>query len=113
MNTTQTNQAPTHKIWRNEPTELDHIFKPKSVAVVGASETPNSVGRTVIEHLFSGSFQGKVYPVHKTRETVFGRAAFKDVLAIPDEVDLAVITTPASIVPQIIEDCVAKKFRRQ
>ncbi len=100
-----------HKVWRNEPSQLDTIFRPKSVAIIGATETEGSVGRTLCENILNGKFKGEVYPVHPVREKVFGRQCIKNVLALPDGVELAVIVTPASTVPQIVADCVTKNIK--
>lgn len=85
---------------------LDAIFRPRSVAVIGATESPGSVGRTVLRNLVSHSFGGGVFPVHPTRGTVLGIPAYRDILSVPAPVDLAVIVTRAPTVPDIIEQCV-------
>ena len=85
---------------------LDAIFRPRSVAVIGATERPGSVGRAVLRNLVSHSFGGVVFPVHPTRETVLGIPAYRDIPSVPGPVDLAVIVTRAPTVPDIIEQCV-------
>ncbi len=84
---------------------LGSFFRPKTVAVIGASEKPGGVGRALIENL--GTFTGALYPVNGQRDTVFGRKAYKTIGAVPTQVDLAVIATPAPTVPGIIRECVA------
>jgi acetyltransferase len=84
---------------------LDVFFSPKSVAVVGATENPGSVGRTILWNLMSTPFGGTVYPVNPKRSQVLGIHAYPNVAAIPQPIDLAVIVTPASTVPAIIADC--------
>ncbi|HLV35482.1 MAG TPA: CoA-binding protein, partial [Spirillospora sp.] len=86
---------------------LDAIFKPNSVAVIGATERPGSVGRTILWNLISNPFGGTVYPVNPTRRSVLGIKAYPNIAAIDDEIDLAVVVTPAQTVPGIIEECVA------
>ncbi len=83
---------------------LDKMFRPKSVAVIGASEDRGSVGRTLVENLTSG-FKGNVYPVNPNRETVLGIRCFPSVSDLPETVDLAVIATPARTVPRIVRQC--------
>jgi acetyltransferase len=81
------------------------------VAVVGATETPGSVGRTLIRNLLGNPFGGPVFPVHPTRATVLGTKAYPGIGAIPQKVDLAVIATPAPTVPKVIEECVGAGVR--
>ncbi|HWR54276.1 MAG TPA: bifunctional acetate--CoA ligase family protein/GNAT family N-acetyltransferase [Bryobacteraceae bacterium] len=84
---------------------LDPFFEPESVALIGATENPGSVGRTVLWNLLSTPFGGTVYPVNPKRSSVLGIRAYPNVAAIPEQVDLAVITTPAGTVPGIIKQC--------
>ncbi len=84
---------------------LDKIFNPHRVAVIGASDTPTSVGYTVLRNLIGSGFRGVVYPVNPKRESVQGIAAHKDVFSLPHAPDLAVICTPARTVPGIVRQC--------
>jgi acetyltransferase len=96
-----------HDILRQtQPRPLDCIFSPNAVALIGATENPNSVGRTVLENLVKGQFPGAIYPVNPKRETVLGVKAYPSILATPGKVDLAVIVTPPPSIPGIIRDCV-------
>ena len=90
---------------------LDHLFYPKSVAVVGAS--PNRQGRANqwIQAYVHLGYQGKLYPVHPTAQTIFGFKAYPTVRDIPDEVDLVIFAVPFSVVTQVMKDCVAKKVK--
>src|SRR5271166_3895465 len=85
---------------------LDAMFAPGSVAVIGATDRPGTVGRTVLENLLHGSFQGKVYAVNSRHEELLGLKAYKRIGDVPESVDLAVIATPAATVPQLIRECV-------
>jgi acetyltransferase len=87
---------------------LSPIFSPQSVAVIGATETPNSVGRTMMENLVKGGFSGPIYPVNPKRPTVLGIKAYTSISACPTAPDLAVIITPPATVPGIVKDCGAK-----
>lgn len=89
--------------------ELDRIFRPKTVAVIGATENEGSVGRTVMQNLMATSFGGAIIPVNPKRETVLGLKAYPDLQSIPQEIELAVVVTPAKSVPMIIAACVEKK----
>ncbi len=84
---------------------LDKIFNPHRVAVIGASDSPTSVGYTVLRNLIGSGFRGVVYPVNMKRESVQGIEAHKDVASLPHPPDLAVICTPARTVPGIIREC--------
>lgn len=87
---------------------LDAIFAPKSVAVIGASETPGSVGRTLLWNLISNPFGGTVYPVNPKRDSVLGIKAYPNLESIPDAVDLAIIAIPAPSVSGVVKDCTRK-----
>lgn len=86
---------------------MDAIFKPKSVAVIGATEKADSVGRSIFTNLTEQGFAGAVYPVNNRHATILGRKAYASVGEISGGVDLAVIVTPAAVVPQVMQDCVA------
>lgn len=100
------NFDPSHDVLHYERQALDAIFTPKNVAVIGATETPGSVGRTLVWNLISSPFGGAVFPVNLKRPSVLGIKAYPTVSDIPEPVDLAVISTPAKTVPGIIEECV-------
>jgi len=96
----------TANLLHYEQNPLDVIFKPKGVAVIGATEKEGSVGRTIVWNLMSSSFGGAIFPVNPKRRSILGIKAYPSVADIPDEVDLAVIVTPAPTVPDIIGQCV-------
>ena len=82
---------------------LDYLFKPESVAVIGASNRSRSVGQAVMQNLLAGGFGGPVMPVNPRHEAVSGVLAYPDVAALPLAPDLAVVCTPAPTVPGLIE----------
>lgn len=84
---------------------LDHLFDPRSVAVFGASERPESVGAKVFENLHEAGFEGELYPINPKHETVLEYRCHPDIESIGAQVDLAVIATPAPTVPEIIHQC--------
>jgi acetyltransferase len=84
---------------------LDKIFEPHRVAVIGASDTPTSVGYTVLRNLVGTGFRGVVYPINSKREAIQGIQAYKDIPSLPHVPDLAVICTPAPSVPAIVRQC--------
>jgi acetyltransferase len=87
----------------NQP--LDVFFSPHTAAVIGASETPGSVGRTVLWNLISNPFGGTVFPVNSRRSSVLGIKAYPNIAAVPEPVDLALIVTPAGRVPGLVSEC--------
>jgi acetyltransferase len=97
---------PVHDVLHYEAQPLDAIFSPKNVAVIGASENPGSVGRTILWNLISTPFGGTVFPVNPKRNSVMGIKAYQSIADVPEAVDLAVIVTPAPSIPGIIRDCV-------
>ncbi len=84
---------------------LDAIFAPRTIAVIGATETTGSVGRTLLWNLVTSPFGGTVFPVNPKRSSVLGIKAYPDIQAIPERVDLAVVVTPAARVPEVIGQC--------
>lgn len=97
---------PARDIFRFGDDPLDYIFSPKTVAVIGATETKGSVGRTVLWNLVTNLFGGVVFPVNHKRSSVLGIKAYPSIADVPEKVDLAVIVTPATAVPKIVEQCV-------
>src|SRR5919112_1346102 len=94
-----------HDVLRQERQPLDSVFSPKNVAVIGATEAANSVGRTLLWNLVSNPFGGTVYPVNPKRPSVLGIKAYPNIAAVPGKVDLAVVVTPAGAVPQVVSEC--------
>ncbi|MEW6443826.1 MAG: CoA-binding protein [bacterium] len=90
---------------------LHRMLEADSVAFVGASNDPRTMGTIQLLNLLKGGYAGKIYPVHPREKTVLGLEAYASLRDIPDPVDLAVITVPARVVPEIIEDCGAKGIR--
>jgi acetyltransferase len=91
---------------------LEAFFDPKSVAVVGASTSPEKLGYAVLENLVNGGYAdvGKIFPINPKAEEILGRKAYPSVLDVPDNIDLAVIVIPYPYVPEVLEDCGKKKI---
>ena len=102
---------PAHDVYRAESQPLDAIFKPRAVAVIGASEEVNSVGRTILANLLGSPFGGAVFPVNPKRRYVLGIKAYPTIGDVPETIDLAVIATPAPTVPGVIAECVKAGVR--
>jgi acetyltransferase len=87
---------------------LDPIFRPGTVAVLGASATPGSVGSILMGNLLENPFGGVVYPINPKRHAVHGVHCYPSLSAVPEPVDLAVIATPAVTVPSLVQECVER-----
>lgn len=84
---------------------LNPFFKPKGVAVIGASRNPHKLGYGVVRNLKEYRYQGGIYPVNKSATEILGLPCYESVAEVPDPVDLAIIIVPAPVVPTIINQC--------
>jgi len=84
---------------------IEKMLNPRSVAVIGASESEGSIGQSLTKNLLTGKDRRKIFPVNLNRETVMGLKCYPSVSKIPEHVDLAVIATPARTVPAIVAEC--------
>jgi acetyltransferase len=91
--------------------DLRPILEPQSVAVIGASRQPGTVGYAVLSNLLMGQYTGVVYPVNPKAKAICGVRAYSSVTEIPDPVDLAVVIVRASLVPQVLEECGQKGIK--
>ncbi len=87
------------------PHYLSRFFTPKSVAIVGASERQDSVGYRLLLNMQEAGFTGGLYPVNHKREQLLGLKAYPDLMAVPEDLELVVIATPACSVPGIVRQC--------
>ena len=91
--------------------ELDYIFKPKSIAVIGASDTFGKWGYLMVARPLKTGFKGAIYPINPTKREILGLSTYSSVSAVPAAIDLAVITTPAATVPGVLRDCIEKGIK--
>lgn len=84
---------------------LDTLFNPKSIAVIGASNHKASVGRLVFENILKGRYAGKLFPINIKHSIILKQKAYASIIEITHPIDLAIITTPAQTVLEIIEQC--------
>lgn len=96
-----------YDIYRAEDQPLRAIFAPKTVAVIGASNRPDTVGHALLRNLINHPFGGTVFPVNPRHSSVMGIQAYPNLATVPQPIDLAVIATPAATVPEIVRECVA------
>ena len=96
---------PATDILRAGRRTLGAFFAPRALAIIGATDKPGSVGRTILTNLIASPFGGTVYPVNPRRRSVVGIATVPSVADIPEPVDLAIVVTPPAGIPAIIEEC--------
>lgn len=88
--------------------QMNRIMRPDTVAVIGASAEDGKIGNSVMKNLINGGYQGKIYPIHPKADEIMGMTAYKSVLDVPGDVDVAVFAIPAKFVAQALEE-VGKK----
>jgi acyl-CoA synthetase (NDP forming) len=84
---------------------LDGLFYPRSVAIIGASNNPFSIGHIVIKNLAHYGFKGPIFPINPKASNIRSFKCFKSVLEVPDPIDLVNISIKATLIPQIVEEC--------
>lgn len=84
---------------------LDTLFRPRAVAVLGASNNTFSIGNRVVKNLITHNFQGPIYPIHPKEPEILGLKAYPSILDVPGPVDLVTIAVKSTLVPQMVEDC--------
>ena len=94
-----------------QPIDLKYLLYPGSVAVAGASASPDKFGHRILFNIINNGFKGRVYPVNPRESEVLGLESFAAVSDIPGAVDLAIITVPTAGVKQVVEDCIRKRVR--
>jgi acetyltransferase len=97
---------PAHDILRSDRHPLSSFFSPATVAIIGASDRPGSVGRTLLRNLIDNPFGGTVFPINPKRRNVMGIESYPNIQAVSEPIELAVIATPAATVPDIVRQCV-------
>jgi acetyltransferase len=89
---------------------LNRIFNPNQIAVVGASEKPGSIGNAVMTNLINGKYSGRLLPVNPKYDKMHGLTVYKSLNKLEADIDLAVIATPMTTVPGVVAECVNKKI---
>jgi len=90
---------------------LEHILKPNSVAVIGASNRVGSIGQLVFQSMIQSGFKGVVYPINANDDAVMSVKAYRSVLNVPGDVDLAVVAVPSAQVLSVVDECGQKKVK--
>ncbi len=88
--------------------DLDALFFPKGIAIIGASSKPLSIGNRVMANLMRYGYPGPIHPVHPKADEILDRKAYKSILDVPDPIDLVHIIVRNTMVPQVLEDCAQK-----
>jgi acyl-CoA synthetase (NDP forming) len=99
------------RAWSVSPEDLQHLLAPRSVAIVGASESPDSWAPEIYTSLLHMGFEGEIYPVNPKYDAVWGRPCAHSLLELPKGVDLVVFVVPARVVVRMIDDCAKAKAR--
>ncbi|MDR3577244.1 MAG: acetate--CoA ligase family protein [Anaerolineaceae bacterium] len=84
---------------------LNGLFRPQSIAVVGASTQPGKIGYTVVKNLIESKFEGKIYPINPQASDILGLKCYATVADVPGSIDAAVLTVPAKLCAQMTEEC--------
>ncbi|TET73341.1 CoA-binding protein [Candidatus Bathyarchaeota archaeon] len=85
--------------------KLDALFRPRSVAIIGASRTPGKVGHILTKNIIESGFPGDVYPINPNADEILGKNCYPSVSDVPDEIDLAVVSIPSAYVLRVAEEC--------
>ena len=85
--------------------ELDYIFRPRSVAVIGASRDKGNIGHVILHNIITAEFNGKVFPVNPTTSVIHSIKAYSTILDVPDAVDLAIIIVRKELVKKVVQQC--------
>jgi acetyltransferase len=91
--------------------KLDPVFHPQSIAVVGASTRPGTVGNDIFRNLIFAEFKGSVYPVNPKAKSIFGVHAYGSLMEIPGDVDLAVLIVPSAAILRVVDEAIAKAVK--
>ena len=93
------------------PSSLDHLFRPRSVAILGASDDPTRISGRPVRYLIEGGFAGPIYPVNPNRQTVQGLKAYPSLSDVPTVPDVALLAVPAGLTEAAVKECIAKGVR--
>ncbi len=91
--------------------DLRPIFSPKSIAVIGASRSPMKIGYEILQNILVQGYTGKVFPINPETPQIMGLKTQPSVLAVKDDIDLAIIAVPAEFVPKVVSECARKKVK--
>ncbi|WP_420548736.1 acetate--CoA ligase family protein [Curvivirga sp.] len=90
---------------------LDPLLKPKSVALIGASRRRNAVGNDMVRNLIPAGFDGRIYPVNPSYESLYGWTCYPDIMSLPETVDLAILSVPNRVLEEVVDQAIASGAR--
>ncbi len=90
---------------------LEALFKPSSIAVIGASREPGKVGHEILRNILNSGYAGRIYPINPNADEILGIRCYTSLVDVPENVDLGIIAVPASLVPKIVEDAGLKNIK--
>ena len=90
---------------------LDNFFKPKSVAIIGASRSPNKVGNVILKNLIESGYPGEIYPINPNTEEILNKKSYSSLLKVKEKISLAIISVPQELVMKSLRDCKKKKVK--
>ncbi len=83
---------------------IEALFNPRSIAIIGASRHPGKIGYTILKNIIEYGYKGKIYPINPKADEILGIKAYKSILEVPDEVDMAIIVVPEKLVLKVAEE---------
>jgi acetyltransferase len=91
--------------------KFDPLFNPRSLTLIGASANPYKWGSLILSHIITGHFRGRVYPINPREKEILSLKVYSSVKSLPETPDLAVVVTPPSSVPQVLQECAGKGIK--
>ncbi|MBN1213815.1 MAG: acetate--CoA ligase family protein [Candidatus Lokiarchaeota archaeon] len=88
-----------------DKTEISYFFIPKSIAIIGASSKDGKVGNTVIKNIINSQYKGKIYPINPNDNEILGIKAYKNILDVSEDIDIAIFVIPSKLVVPVVEEC--------
>ncbi len=95
----------------SKPDNLNYLFYPGSVAIIGASSTPGRVGYTIVNNFLRSGYPGRLYPINPNEEEVLGLKVYPNINAVPDDIDLVMVAVQPGLIPDIIDRCGTKRVK--
>lgn len=96
---------------KNHDENIKYLFEPRSIAIIGASSDHGKIGHSVISNIISHGYEGKIFPINPKGGTIEGIKAYKSILDVKDEIDVATLTVPAKFTLEAVKQCAAKKVK--
>jgi acetyltransferase len=91
--------------------DISYFFNPKSIAIIGASDTEGKVGNTVLKNIINSGYKGELYPINPGHKTILDLKAYQSVLDVPDEIEIAIFVIPSKYVVEVAKECGKKGIK--